>query len=130
VAELDEKEYRTRIMNTFSIFLVVSICYLNSFLTETRKVSPDGIVYEGFKGDAFRRITTHLIETNIVNKLGLCALKCLKNHECSSFNFGNPVNGQHICELLRTDKYNSRSSYVNSTDFHYFFPGAVSVRVN
>jgi hypothetical protein len=95
----------------------------NNFATESRQISPDGVVYDGFKADAFRRITTHLIETNLVNKLGLCALKCLKKVECVSFNFGNPVNGKHVCELLRTDKYNSRSSYVNSTDYHYFYPG-------
>ncbi|XP_031563600.1 uncharacterized protein LOC116299106 [Actinia tenebrosa] len=105
-----------------NIFVFFGIFLYDNFSTEGKKVTPDGVVHEAFKADAFRRITTHLIETHIVNKLGSCAFRCSKHLECVSFNFGNRMNGKHGCQLLRTDKYNSGSSYVTDTDFHYFYP--------
>ena len=110
------------IYGSFLLIILGSLLH-NNFPTESRKVSPNGIVIDNFKTDAFRRITTHLIETIIVSRLGLCSFKCVQNVECLSFNFGNPVKGTHVCELLRTDKYNARPSYSTSTNFHYFFPG-------
>ena len=52
-----------------------------------------------------------------------CALKCLVNMSCFSFNFATlPDNnsGQHLCELLASDKYNHANSFVPSRNFHHF----------
>ena len=52
-----------------------------------------------------------------------CALKCLLNMSCFSFNFATlPDNnsGQYLCELLASDKYNHANSFVPSRDFDHF----------
>ncbi|XP_068722730.1 uncharacterized protein [Montipora capricornis] len=52
-----------------------------------------------------------------------CALKCLLNMSCFSFNFATlPDNnsGQYLCELLASDKYNHTNSFVPSRDFDHF----------
>ena len=109
-----------------TIFALGIFFFYYSLYCEGRRVTYDGVVYSGFKADPFHRVTSHLITSMTVPNLTLCSFNCLKNLECVSFNFGNRVNGWHACELLRTDKYNSRSSYLPSGDFHYFYQAPVS----
>ena len=56
-----------------------------------------------------------------------CAIECLANVACFSFNFAISDNnsGSHVCHLLAADKYSYSSSFVRSDDFHHY---AVPVR--
>ncbi|KAL9984567.1 hypothetical protein ACROYT_G006877 [Oculina patagonica] len=82
----------------------------------------DSFRYFDYDVDAFHRLTSHKISSVVVNSMEDCAMACLAHWECFSFNLGNlTMAGKHECELIRTDKYNSNSTYSNSNDFHHFF---------
>ena len=52
-----------------------------------------------------------------------CALQCLVNMDCFSFNFAvvPNINGLHVCQLLATDKYNHSNSFLPSPlEFDHF----------
>ena len=72
--------------------------------------------------DAFRRLTSHKIYSTFVDSMEDCAMACLVHWECLSFNLGIQLTaGKQECELIRTDKYNSNSTYSNTSNFHHFF---------
>ena len=71
--------------------------------------------------ETFHRLTSHKISSVVVNSMEDCAMTCLEHWECLSFNLGNTSDGSYECELLRTDRYNSNSTYNSSKDFHHFF---------
>ena len=55
-----------------------------------------------------------------------CALKCLNNLACFSFNFAilaDKSTNLHVCHLLASDKYNHSSSFVPSDEFHHYAIG-------
>lgn len=110
------------------IFVIANVLETFKNFSHGKKVTLDGTVYSGFKGVAFRRISSHLISSKIVPNLSVCAFDCVKQWECLSFNFANPSGGGHVCELLRTDKYNSNSTYTQNGDFHHFYSSPVSVQ--
>lgn len=52
-----------------------------------------------------------------------CAIQCLSNMACFSFNVAilpNNNTGLHVCHLLTTDKYNHPGSFVQSNHFHHY----------
>ena len=56
-----------------------------------------------------------------------CAVGCLTNKACFSFNFAvlpDSKTGRHVCHLLATDKYSHSSGFVLSQEFHHY---AISV---
>ena len=71
--------------------------------------------------DAFHRLTSHKISSSVVDSMEDCAFACLAHRECFSFNLGSLIAKKYDCELIRTDKYNSKSTYSHSRDFHHFF---------
>lgn len=108
-------------MQTAIAFLFIGL-FLRSiqFTIQTRDSS--GFRYFDYDVDAFHRLTSHIISSVVVNAMEDCAMACLVHWECFSFNLGNPMTaGKHECELIRTDKYNSNSTYSHSKDFHHFF---------
>ena len=52
-----------------------------------------------------------------------CALKCLANLACFSFNFAilaDNSTSRSVCHLLASDKYNYSSSFVPSDEFDHY----------
>ena len=83
----------------------------------------DSTAFRSFNYDvvAFHRLTSHKISSSVVDSMVDCAFACLVHWECFSFNLRNPIAKKYDCELIRTDKYNSQSTYNRSKDFHHFF---------
>ncbi|KAL9966881.1 hypothetical protein ACROYT_G025018 [Oculina patagonica] len=75
-----------------------------------------------FKDHLFHALDDKLIETAYVETVKHCLLKCVKNRQCFSTNFGVTLrdDGKVLCELLSSDKYNSSGSFQQSSSFHHF----------
>lgn len=61
-------------------------------------------------------------ESSHVTDRNDCLLRCLKDMRCFSTNLAaNPdINGNRVCELLPTDKYNASGSFGPSRHFHHY----------
>lgn len=105
-------------MKNVMVFLLVGL-FLQSlqFSIQTR----DSFRYFDYYVDAFHRLTSHKISSAAVNSMKDCAMACLVHWECFSFNLGSPaIAGKRECELIKTDKYDSNSTYIYSSNFHHF----------
>ena len=100
------------------LFLVFSL-YSIQFTTQSE--GSGGFRYFNFDVEAFHRLTSHQMTSSVVDSMEDCTFACLAHWECFSFNLGNPIAKKYDCELIRTDKYNSKSTYNHSKDFHHFF---------
>ena len=114
-------------MKNFSGFIFLCVCLILrsiQFATEAfdTKSDPVSVVYCNYSVDAFHRLTSHKIYSTFVNSRVDCAMACVTHWECLSFNLGIQMTAEkQECELIRTDKYNSNSTYSNSSNFHHFF---------
>ena len=105
--------------------VVIFIClFLRAILFTAYANDSSTCTYFNFNVETFHRLTSHKISSVVVHSMEDCAMACLEHWECFSFNLGNTASdghGMHECELIRTDKYNSNSTYDSSKDFHHFF---------
>ena len=69
---------------------------------------------------------SHLNIAALVNRVAKnslsCALSCLNNQACFSFNFAAFPDkaGKFTCEILWSDKYNNSEGFLPSKTFHHF----------
>lgn len=66
--------------------------------------------------------TEQILQTDFVYDTFQCALNCLVNVECISFNFKLQAHfgGKHLCELLASDKITSSAYLEPSAEFHHY----------
>ncbi|KAL9989597.1 hypothetical protein ACROYT_G004162 [Oculina patagonica] len=62
------------------------------------------------------------LDSTLVTDRNVCLRRCLKDQRCFSTNLAaNPdINGNYVCELLPTDKYNASNSFGPSQYFHHY----------
>ena len=62
------------------------------------------------------------LESSLVTDRNVCLRRCLKDQRCFSTNLAArpDINGNHVCELLATDKYNASNSFGPSQYFHHY----------
>ena len=103
------------------VSFLFSVLFLRSIQFTVQSEGSGGFRYFDFDVEAFHRLTSHKISSSVVDSMEDCTFACLAHWECFSFNLGNPILKKYDCELIRTDKYNSKSTYNHSKDFHHFF---------
>ncbi len=108
----------------FASFFIFCILIVIVFSNEPfLQRSPDKrLQFAMFKDHLFHALDDKLIETAYVETVKHCLLKCVKNRQCFSTNFGVTLrdDGKVLCELLSSDKYNSSGSFQQSSSFHHF----------
>ena len=80
-----------------------------------------------FKAFFNRSLNAFSVLANIRTRGNIeCALACLRNNACLSFNFAIvPDADQYTCQLLATDKYRDPYRFALSEQFHHY---AIPVR--
>ena len=78
--------------------------------------------YGNFVPDFFRRLSAPAITSMHVAEMVDCVISCLQNSLCFSFNLAitHDINGNLLCQLLATDKYNSSDNFGPSQEFHFY----------
>ena len=79
--------------------------------------------YGNFAVDKFQRLQVSVGSSSTVTNAGDCALRCVNDPPCSSFNIALPPSGSDgnfQCELLNADKYRSPEQLVRSEKYHHF----------
>ena len=93
-----------------------------------RGIRRQGVSYAHFAVHKFQYLQgSPLGSSREVDKVSDCALACLNNPPCFSFNFGLllTAKGKLPCELLTDDKYRNASRIFPSQRFHHY-----SIKVN
>ena len=86
--------------------------------------------YGNFAVDKFQRLQVSIGSSSKVANAGDCALRCVINPPCSSFNIAtspSDSDGNFQCELLNADKYRSPGRMVKSEKYHHF---SIKVGIN
>ena len=81
------------------------------------------ISYGNFAVDKFHRLQVSIGSTTEVSNYTECALSCVDNPPCSSFNVAlSPhSDGKYLCELLNEDKYSANlGQLVSSQGYHHY----------
>ena len=79
--------------------------------------------YGNFAVDKFQRLQVSVGSSIKVTNAGDCALRCVNNPPCSSFNIASSPSesdGNFQCELLNADKYRNPEQLVKSENYHHF----------
>ncbi|XP_044181097.1 neurocan core protein-like [Acropora millepora] len=88
----------------------------------SRRAIPQKFEFVNFKEDKFSFLNfTALVKRVVENSLS-CALSCLDNLACFSFNvaaFPDKA-GKFTCDILSSDKYNNSEGFFPSKSFHHF----------
>ena len=82
-----------------------------------------GVSYPNFVVNKFRYLQESLLDSSCeLDKPSECALACVNNPPCFSFNLAliRNKNKKLRCELLSEDKYRSPHKLVLSQEFHHF----------
>ena len=100
------------------LFLVFSETRGNKAI---RRGGPSGIDHVNFKEEKFSYLNVTAISKIVVKQSSLCAFTCLETLSCFSFNVAAFFdNGNLLCELLASEKYNNRDKFIPSDSFHHF----------
>ncbi|KAJ7376516.1 DNA repair protein Rad9,Rhp9 [Desmophyllum pertusum] len=86
-------------------------------------VQGNRVSYGNFAVDKFHRLQVSVGSSSIVSTYRECALSCVNNPPCSSFNVGSSPrsDGKFRCELLNEDKYTaSPGQLVSSSSYHHY----------
>ena len=111
---------------TFKVSSLFMFYILNPVVFSKEKTLQRGtfkrLQYAIFKTDLFHSLDGKAIEVGYVETEKHCLLKCVKNLHCFSANIGvrSGNNGQVLCELLSSDKYNSSKSFRANASFHHY----------
>ena len=79
--------------------------------------------YGNFAVDKFHRLQVSVGSSSVVSNYRECALSCVNNPSCSSFNVASSprFDGKFRCELLNADKYSaSPGQLVRSQEYHHY----------
>ena len=86
-------------------------------------VQGNRVTYGNFAVDKFHRLQVSVGSSSVVSNYRECALSCVNNPPCSSFNVAaSPRStGKFHCELLNDDKYSaSPGQLVSSQEYHHY----------
>ncbi|KAL9963301.1 hypothetical protein ACROYT_G032488 [Oculina patagonica] len=81
------------------------------------------VSYGHFAVDKFHRLQVSVGSSSLVSNYRECALSCVNNPPCSSFNVASSPrsDGKYQCELLNEDKYSANpSQLVSSQKYHHY----------
>lgn len=81
------------------------------------------VSYGNFAVDKFHRLQVSVGSSRFVSDFKECALSCVNNPPCSSFNVASSArsDGKLRCELLNKDKYSaSPGQLVSSQEYHHY----------
>ncbi|KAL9952674.1 hypothetical protein ACROYT_G039963 [Oculina patagonica] len=81
------------------------------------------VSYGNFAVDKFHRLQVSVGSSSIVSNYKECALSCVNNPPCSSFNVASSPrsDGKYRCELLNEDKYSANPGHlVSSSSYHHY----------
>ena len=99
------------------------IFFLLFFPLQIQRAEHEPLNYGNFKTFLNHVLNvSHAVETINVKDYFECALGCIINMACFSFNIAilpDINSNHHACHLLATDKYNQSQSFVSSHDFHH-----------
>lgn len=89
----------------------------------------DGIAFANFKAHKFSYLNISSLASDYVLKASECGTSCVSIPSCFSFNLAAffDINGNILCELLPSDKYNNSEKFVSSQIFHHFSIGVRNV---
>ena len=86
-------------------------------------VQRDRVSYGHFAVNKFHRLQVSVGSSTLVSNYSECALSCVKNPPCPSFNVASSpdADGKYRCELLNEDKYSANpGQLVSSQKYHHF----------
>ncbi|KAJ7376517.1 Contactin-associated protein-like 2 [Desmophyllum pertusum] len=86
-------------------------------------VQGNRVSYGNFAVDKFHRLQVSVGSSSVVSNYRECALSCVNNPPCSSFNVGSSPrsDGKFRCELLNEDKYTANpGQLVSSSSYHHY----------
>ena len=86
-------------------------------------VQGNRVSYGNFAVDKFHRLQVSVGSSSVVSNYRECALNCVNNPPCSSFNVASSPrsDGKYRCELLNEDKHSANSSQlVSLQEFHHY----------
>ncbi|KAL9963299.1 hypothetical protein ACROYT_G032486 [Oculina patagonica] len=81
------------------------------------------VSYGHFAVDKFHRLQVSVGSSSLVSNYRECALSCVNNPPCSSFNVASSPrsDGKYQCELLNEDKYSANpGQLVSSQKYHHY----------
>jgi len=81
-----------------------------------------GIAYANFKAHKFSYLNITSLATSYVLNGSECGISCVNMPSCFSFNLAvfSDINGNLLCELLPSDKYNNSDKFLASQIFHHY----------
>ena len=87
-----------------------------------KRTPADKYSYIKFSDHFFHHLNVTLVGSRLVHKVGACAMACVDNLACFSFNLAahRDANGLFLCELLASDKYNFSSKFRPHPGFHHY----------
>ena len=115
-----------------SLLLLISLKKVESFQLDgnrglRREIQTHGaesrVSYGNFAVDKFHRLQVSVGSSRSVSDFKECALSCVNNPPCSSFNVASSArsDGKLRCELLNKDKYSaSPGQLVSSQEYHHY----------
>ena len=86
-------------------------------------VQGERVSYGHFAVDKFHRLQVSVGSITLVSNYSECALSCVNNPPCSSFNVASSpdADGKYRCELLNEDKYSANpGQLVSSQKCHHY----------
>ncbi|KAJ7376495.1 hypothetical protein OS493_034231 [Desmophyllum pertusum] len=86
-------------------------------------VQGNRVSYGNFAVDKFHRLQVSVGSSSVVSNYRECALSCVNNPPCSSFNVASSsdADGKFRCELLNEDKYSANpGQLVSSPEYHHY----------
>ena len=125
--------HRTSPVSYFAFLLVFSLKKIHSELQLDgsrglkRGIHVQGsgsrLSYGHFSVDKFHRLQVSVGSSSVVSNYRECALSCVNNPPCSSFNVASSprLDAKFHCELLNEDKYSaSPGQLVSSQEYHHY----------
>ena len=98
----------------------------------SRKAISQKFEFVNFKEDKFSFLNITALVKRVVEESLSCALSCLDNLACFSFNvaaFPDKA-GKFTCEILSSDKYSNSEGFLPSKTFHHFSIVVRNIAVN
>ena len=113
----------------FILFLFIPLQAVEGQLDGSRGLKRDVYVqgnrvsYGNFAVHKFHRLQVSVGSSSVVSNYRECALNCVNNPPCSSFNVASSPrsDGKYRCELLNEDKYSANpGQLVSSQEYHHY----------
>ena len=113
----------------FTFFLLPSLRAAENKIDGSRglkrgvHVQGNRVSYGNFAVDKFHRLQVSVGSSSVVSNYRECALNCVNNPPCSSFNVASSPrsDGKYRCELLNEDKYSANpGQLVSSQEYHHY----------